>query len=1184
MLGLELLYVLVVNAVLNAPVIPGLISNENIGMSWAYAISLFPGQVTVHGFFMRLQDPNIQFSLTIGETQAHFTLHDLLHHTFHIVRVDGDHAVYLMRMRRTPEEVAATDLSTLPLIEGFPAIPLRWAVEPPPSGPPDLSKTWTAHIEGVHVNVDEAWFEDLRWRGVSAATGSFTLTPDHLVIVDGHWHVQSGYFTLGHDPLAEDIRGDASVRISPFDPRQAPGNMPLRYLDGLLTMEGRLSDARFLNPVLAQTTAPHFASDEGHFEVYFHFDRGRVATGTQLRMHAKEWRIGRGRYMLQASYADLTSSVDDIDGVPTSQTNLDLGPYDVYRLPEPDDPGGELLTGDGMVLRLSATELDTLGPFFFDLAYEFKLHEARMQDLRRLNGYLPGTRMVEVLGGQGTISGDYVSPADDSGHGVVDIEAKDAAVRVQRVRIGGDLRMHWDLNGVASDSQRLVIVGNRPLGATGHVEGSFRVMHPGDLLAALPPIGSGEVTSDFTLDPLTPPEVTRRGLWHFLSAATTVKGRFDGLSFLPGFFAGPAPVNIAGGAGTFALDTRFAQGRLEPGSQATLTADGVQISWNDYRAQANAVLSASLQSPGASAEAQLHLRQGELQVDGETLLTAGDLLVAASTKHLDLSDMLQSVPSMTLRTAQLKIPSLRALDRYLPEKAFRFEEGAATLRAELVSPASGLGRAHLNLDVAQAVARNDDLVVAGDLDLTVELEGIGETPWRPGLWERSRPLSHENLVGQLEVRPAPESQESGRMSLRLRAQSETSSRSGTEPSWHDVVESLSAQATIDGDIRGVGYLNHYLSSHELRAEGGDGSLHLSLAAAHGELSPGSWAHLNLTGVDLRAGGLALAATTDVTAVVGPNGPNRLGLRLALGDYELHYLARSAHAPGGVADPVLLRGNGLRVEARSDTIDPLHVPEASSVSAQMGEVRVPDLRALNLFLPATHAVTITGGQAQLTGRLDKRAHAKSTAALELRGTQTQFELAGHRLQGDFQLKAAAATVVPGTGWSLPRSIDLSGSGFSLSNVDFDKGSGVTDGWWMTLDLPQASLGFEDRPVAVGKLELKTRDLETVLQLFQDQLGIPGILTPYLAFDDLHGFANLLAQPEMIEITEADLRSTRLRLRGRVLADAAGTRGELLLNDPPLAFGIALHKHGTGLQIWGAEGWYRNHLSVPLAEEQ
>jgi hypothetical protein len=255
-----------------------------------------------------------------------------------------------------------------------------------------------------------------------------------------------------------------------------------------------------------------------------------------------------------------------------------------------------------------------------------------------------------------------------------------------------------------------------------------------------------------------------------------------------------------------------------------------------------------------------------------------------------------------------------------------------------------------------------------------------------------------------------------------------------------------------------------------------------------------------------------------------------------------------------------------------------------VSAQVGDVRVPDLRALNLFLPATHVVVLTGGQAELTGRLDKPAHARSTASLELRGTETEFELAGHRLRGDFRLKAAAATMIPGTGWSLPRSIDLSGSGFSLSNVDFEKGTGVADGWWMTLALPQASLGFEDRPVAVGKLEVKTRDLESMLQLFQGQLGIPGILTPYLAFDDLHGFANLLAQPGMIEITEGDLQSTRLRLRGRVLADAAGAHGEMLLNDPPLAFGIALHKHGTGLQIWGAEGWYLKRLTVPLAQDQ
>ena len=85
---------------------------------------------------MRLQDPNIQFTLSIGVAHVHYTFRDLFHRTFHITSVEGDHAVYLMRLRRTPEEVAQTDLTTLPVLEGFPAVPLRRTVEPPPSPPP----------------------------------------------------------------------------------------------------------------------------------------------------------------------------------------------------------------------------------------------------------------------------------------------------------------------------------------------------------------------------------------------------------------------------------------------------------------------------------------------------------------------------------------------------------------------------------------------------------------------------------------------------------------------------------------------------------------------------------------------------------------------------------------------------------------------------------------------------------------------------------------------------------------------------------------------------------------------------------------------------------------------------------------------------------------------------------------
>ncbi len=1188
---LELLYVLAVNTVLNLQLIPKLISTDDIGMKWGYAYTLFPGFATVHGFYMRLQDPNIQFSLSIGEAHARFTLNDLTHRTFHITKVEGRHAVYLMRMRRTPEEVAQMDLSFLPLIEGFPAVPLRNPVEQPP-GDDNSPDIWTVHIEGVHVVVDEGWFEQLRYRGGSVATGSFTLRPKQLVIVDGHWHVENGFFTLGPNHLVDDVHGDASVRIIPFDPRKAPGNEPLRYLDGLLTLQGRLSSTKFINPLFAHTAVPHLSSDEGLFDLFFHFDRALIAPGTHFRIRAPNWEISRGRYSAKATLATLDSTVDLVNGVPQSVTRFDLGPYTIRRTAAGDDPGGELITGDGMVFTLSTEQLDLLGPFFADLSYAIKLHEARMSDLRRLNAYLPDTGKFEVLGGTGTISADYVSPADDNGHGAVDIAAQNTVFRVQRLRLGGDLKFHFDLTGVASNSERFILAGERPVGAAGHAEGSFFVARPGDPFVASPDMGKGTLRADVILDPLSREQARKEGFLPYLSAHATVNGRFEGLDFINGLLSHASGLTISGGAGDLSVEGILDHGAVEPDSHADLHSKGVQVTWSEYQAKADAVFAAKvtkrtdLSSDAPQLAGSFKLQQPTVSVGSETLLTAEQISLSGLTLLTNLNQLSQLHPAITVRTTQARIPHLSVLDRYFADTRVRLEEGEADLDAQFTSPPNGSGTGRLGVKVKGLVASYDDLALHGALDLHASVGGVAQTPWKSGFWERTRLSSNGELHADLTLQPGPKSSEKGTLRVAVQASESLPAQApkdnGEAPPLHDLLQSLVANATLNGEIRGVGYLNRFLGGTGVRAEGGDGDVNLSVGLADGAITSGSWGRVHATGLAFRYAAFTLGTQLGVTAVVGPEGPNHLSLGLGLDSYEV----RAAHQhndPHAPADPVLLQGTGLRLELRSDDLDPAQLPAIASLQAEMGDVLIPDLRTLNVFLPASSQHAITSGEARLTGILDKPAHGNGVAIVSVHGTKTGFDLAGHKLTGDWKIKAVGRTVSPGAPWGLPKSADVSGSGVSLSNVSFEESAEIPPDWWASIALSQGSLGLGEHPVVVGKLDVKARDVEPLFKLFGSELGVPGILSRYLTFDDLHGGANLLFQPGMVQVTEADLKSTRLRLRGRVLATSGQVRGELLLSDPPLNFGIDLHGNGTGFQLWGADGWYRKKLETPLAQK-
>src|SRR5262249_42532276 len=149
------------------------------------------------------------------------------------------------------------------------------------------------------------------------------------------------------------------------------------------------------------------------------------------------------------------------------------------------------------------------------------------------------------------------------------------------------------------------------------------------------PLGVCQATVDFTVHPFVLPELAHESLWHFLSAQVGANGSFADLTFLNGFLPEGTPIAISGGAGDLVVDARLADGESESGSRADVHGKEARVSWRDYRAVSDALVTAEVRTPtplhGIATEAALDtalkLRHARIELGDETLLTTDELSV-----------------------------------------------------------------------------------------------------------------------------------------------------------------------------------------------------------------------------------------------------------------------------------------------------------------------------------------------------------------------------------------------------------------------------------------------------------------------------------------------------------------------------------------------------------------------------
>lgn len=245
LLGTELLYVLAANAVIVSGVIQraAAASPDKVDLGWNRAYSPWPGRVYVSGFRVGVQDPVMQFRLTIDAAKLDVALWALLHKTFRASHIHAEGVSFRFLTRVDGTAGRERRVEAFPPIEGLPRPALLPKPRPPPLTPAQVEMLWTVQLDDVQASVTELWLLEFRYHGPARVSGGFALSPlRKLWIGPALLDLDGGELRAGEHVISSAFALNAEVTIAPVDLRASPGVRVLQALTTSIHFDTALED------------------------------------------------------------------------------------------------------------------------------------------------------------------------------------------------------------------------------------------------------------------------------------------------------------------------------------------------------------------------------------------------------------------------------------------------------------------------------------------------------------------------------------------------------------------------------------------------------------------------------------------------------------------------------------------------------------------------------------------------------------------------------------------------------------------------------------------------------------------------------------------------------------------------------------------------------------------------------
>lgn len=223
LLGLEALYLLAANVLLNSGAVPRWVSaaTPQVRVAWQRAITLWPGHATVKGFSMQFDDGNmVQMDLNVDDSTVDVSLLALTRRTFRLNHGRATGVSYRMTTRVSEEEAKRFPgrIAAFPKVPGFDFPPLRPKKLPPPATKEDIERLWRIDLARVESHVREVWIDEYRYVGDARVKGSFQFAPmKELSVGPASVSFEGGRLTAGEHVLFESFEAKVRTTIAKAD-------------------------------------------------------------------------------------------------------------------------------------------------------------------------------------------------------------------------------------------------------------------------------------------------------------------------------------------------------------------------------------------------------------------------------------------------------------------------------------------------------------------------------------------------------------------------------------------------------------------------------------------------------------------------------------------------------------------------------------------------------------------------------------------------------------------------------------------------------------------------------------------------------------------------------------------------------------------------------------------------------
>ena len=403
-LNLELLYLATANLMIRTGYLRAImnIDPDTAQITYDSGWTVWPGEVHVSGYRLRVQDTDLQFSLAVDEAIADIELTELFGLTFHTTRVRASGVVFRMRGRLTELEAEQPWARSLPPIEGFSDPPMRGIGPPKAPLTDETYNLWTAHLEDVDVTVREVWIDNHRFDVDARVRGGFYFKPlramEMQVLVD----LADGQLHVAEREAAHGVEGRVEITIDRTDIRENEGPALLRALTGAIRIDAQIPGLSFLDHYL-DTDSVRLEDGSGELRANAAVVHGVISDGSLVSFATRR--------------LDLVTPAFRATVHAEARAAVRVAPELLPPGPSPERPGepappvgflevrvleaalrardmkGTLLELEDATMRLETSSRDLAGPVN-DVAARFDV-PGRVPDLRVFNGEDAGDPAID---------------------------------------------------------------------------------------------------------------------------------------------------------------------------------------------------------------------------------------------------------------------------------------------------------------------------------------------------------------------------------------------------------------------------------------------------------------------------------------------------------------------------------------------------------------------------------------------------------------------------------------------------------------------------------------------------------------------------------------------------------------------------------------------------------------------